>query len=267
MTKQPRAFRPEIGARVRKLRQERRWSQVRLAALLGISQNYLSVLERGRCSFTAEQLLAILKHFNVPIDYFYPHKPSADFGSQIQNALAREGAGHLAESENILPSDRLKNAAAAIREALVSADSARQIAAIAPVLVNHAGQINLSRLRNEFAELGLENRFGWAIECILAAIKLESSQVLPREWRIKYRRAATIIEAYAAHFIVRIPGRAQDTIAQSQPLDVLDPEISSPQWLKETTDNLSHIARKWRIATKIEVDDFVRALRGARDAD
>ena len=154
-----------IGTRLRELRRERRWTQQRLAVLLGITQGHLSQLERGKREFTAQQLLTILKHFNVPIDYFSAEKASA--GSQIQNALARQGAAHLAESADILPTEKLKRATDTIRETLVSADSSRQIAAVAPVFVSHAGQINLTRLRNEFATLGLENRLGWAIECTL----------------------------------------------------------------------------------------------------
>lgn len=251
-----------IGAKVRELRKERRWTQARLAALLGITQGHLSQLEHGKQSFSADQLLTLLKHFNVQLNYFSPEKAST--GSQLQNALAWQGAAHLAESENVLPSERLKNATAVIRETLVSADSARQIAAVAPVFVEHAGQINLTRLRNELAELGLENRFGWAIECTLEAIKLESSQVLPREWRLKYRRAATIIDTSIAPFTLF---RTTQNPDQPPPFEVLDPEITSPEALKEVIGNLSPIARKWRIATRIEVDDFVRALRGTRGAD
>lgn len=251
-----------IGAKVRELREERRWTQARLAALLGVTQGHLSQLEHGKRLFSADQLLTLLKHFNVQLDYFSTEKSST--GSQLQNALAWQGASHLAESENVLPSERLKNAAAVIRETLVSADSARQIAAVAPVFVEHAGQINLTRLRNEFAEIGLENRFGWAIECTSEAIKRESSEVLPREWRLKYRRAATIIETYIAPFIHLSPTPNPD---QPPPFEVLDPEITSSEALNDVIANLSPIARKWRIATTIEVDDFVRALRGARGAD
>jgi transcriptional regulator with XRE-family HTH domain len=256
-TKTPEAF---LGSKVRELRKERRWTQQGLAALLGITQGHLSQLERGNRSFSAEQLLTILKQFNVQLDYFATEKTSA--GSQLQNALARQGASHLAESENVLPSERLKNATAVIRETLVSADSARQIAAVAPVFVNHAGQINLTRLRNEFAELGLENRFGWAIESTLEAIRLESAQVLSREWRLKYRRAAVIIETYTAPFIIPGPSHNPD---QPPPFEILDSDLTSPESLKEVLANISPLARKWRIATRLEVDDFVRALRAARD--
>lgn len=250
-----------IGPKVRALRLERRWTQARLAALLGVTQGHLSQLERGNRYFTADQLLKILKHFNAEVGDFSAEKAST--GTQLQNALARQGAAHLAESGDVLPSERLKNAAAVIRETLVSADSARQIAAVAAVFVEHAGQLNLTRLRNEFAELGLENRFGWAVECTLEAVRLESAQVLPREWRLKYRRAATIIETFIAPFIAYSPAPNPD---QPPPFAVLDPEITSPEALKEVVANLSPIARKWRIATRIEVDDFVRALRGSRGA-
>jgi transcriptional regulator with XRE-family HTH domain len=254
-----------IGARVRKLRKERRWTQVRLATLLKISQGHLSQLEHGIQSFSAEQLLTILKQFNVSLDYISPEK--APSGSQIQNALAREGAGHLAESEAILPSEGLKNATAAIREALISADSARQVAAVAPVLVQHAGQINLTRLRNEFAELGLENRLAWAVETTLKAIEIESALALPREWRLKYRRAALIIEAFFRPWLIAPNSTTSPDRAQPPLYDVLDPEITSPEGLKEVIEKLSPVARRWRIATGIEVDDFITALKGARGAD
>ncbi|MBI5881769.1 MAG: helix-turn-helix transcriptional regulator [Elusimicrobia bacterium] len=264
MTRETKALRTEIGSRVRKLRQERRWSQTRLAALLGISQNYLSLLERGLGSFTAEQLLTILKHFNVPIDDFSPKKTPAEVEGQIQNALARQGATHLLESE-LIPSERLKQAIDAIREALVSAESARHITAVAPILVNHAGQINLTKLRNELAELGLENRLGWVIDNTLAALKLESSQVLPREWRLRYRRAGIVIGLFFRPW--EAFSRPAGDPLQPPAYDVLDPEITSEETLKQVEEELAPIAKHWRIATTIEVDDFVKALRSARGAD
>ena len=39
--------------------------QSRLARLLGLSQNRLSEIERGEGSFTAEQLIVLLKTFNL----------------------------------------------------------------------------------------------------------------------------------------------------------------------------------------------------------
>lgn len=250
-----------IGPRVRELRLQRRLTQAQLAKMLAISQGYLSELERGRGSFTAEQFLAILGYFNVPADYFAPQAAS---GAQLQNTLARLGARHLTENEQVVPSDRLKSAQAAIREALVSADSARQIAAIAPVLVDQAGRINFVRLHNEFMELRLERRLGWLLHSVLEALDRENSQVLPRGQRLKYRRATTIIAAFFTPW--RLSPEPAGPPSPPQ-YDVLDPEIATPETLQEVIENLSPIARKWKIATTIEIDDFVRALRAARGAD
>ena len=140
------------------------------------------------------------------------------------------------------------------------------MAAIAPVLVAHAGQLNLGRLRNELAALGLENRLAWAVESTLEAIKLESAQVLSREWRLKYRRAALIIEQFFRPWLITSRPAGLDP-TQPTPYDVLDPEITSPEGLKEVVAHLSPIAQRWRIATGLEIDDFVAALRGARGAD
>src|SRR5687767_6460102 len=53
MTKDTNKIRLDIVEKVRRLRQENRWTQARLAHLLGFSQNRLSEIERGRGSFTA----------------------------------------------------------------------------------------------------------------------------------------------------------------------------------------------------------------------
>ncbi|MDE2313912.1 MAG: helix-turn-helix transcriptional regulator [Elusimicrobia bacterium] len=254
-------LRASIGERVRKLRQERRLTQTRLAKALSISQNYLSELERGQGSFTAEQLLGILRLFNVSADYFAPNvAPTQD---QLQNALARLGAKHLAENDQTIPSDRLKTAIGAIREALVSADSSRQVAGIAPILVDQAGTLSLSKLHTDFIELGLEFRLGWLIDSVLEALRREeSSKNLPREWRLKYRKARVIIDSFTASWrkYPGAPGRPPDYA-------VLDPEITSEETLREVKARLSPIARRWRIITEIKVEDFIRALRAARGVD
>jgi len=102
----PEKLRTSIAGKVRQLRTERRWTQAQLAKLLGLSQNRLSEIELGQGSFTAEQLLVVLKTFNVPVDYFASSKASAE--SQLQNALARLGGSHLFESSEVLPTEALK---------------------------------------------------------------------------------------------------------------------------------------------------------------
>lgn len=251
-----------IGIRVRQLRRERRLTQKHLADLLGITQGYLSKLESGRGGFSADQFLLLLRHFNITSDFFSPE--ATRVGNQIQNALARQGAFQLAEDNATLPSERLKNATATIREALVSGDSARQVAAVAPVLVANAGQINFQHLRAQFSELGLDNRLGWALENALAAIQIESNSLLPREWRLRYRRASLIIEPFLKAWQASPVPRHPKAPPQ---YDLLDPEITSEEAKAEVIAGLPASAKRWKIATRLAVADFVHALRGARGAD
>ena len=250
-----------IATRMRKLRQERHWTQARLANLLGISQNYLSWLEHGKGSFTAEQLLTILQEFNLTLDYFVPKQ--APIENQIQNALARQGAGYLLESNDIIPSERLKDASNTIRETLVSAESTRQIAALAPLLVNLADTINLDKLYGELAAVHRENRLGWVIENTLKAVEKElASKSLPDDWRYKYKRCSNRIKLLTGswrHF----------ALSQNSPADcdILDKDIVSEETVKEVRKELPDIARRWRIITRMDVKDFAIALRRARESN
>lgn len=250
-----------IADRVHKLRLERRWTQTRLANLLGISQNYLSWLEHGKGSFTAEQLLTILQEFNLTLDYFAPKQASIE--SQLQNALARQGAGYLLESNDIIPSERLKDASNTIRETLVSAESTRQIAALAPLLVNLSDTINLDKLYGDLAAVHRENRLGWIIENTLKALEKElASKNLPEGWRYKYKLCSNRIKLLTGSW--RHVALIQNSHADS---DILDKDIVSEETVKEVRKDLSDIAKRWRIITRMDVKDFVTALRRARESN
>src|SRR5689334_20800224 len=108
--------RATVAARVQQLRKDRRWTQAELSRRLGLSQSRLSEIERGSGSFTAEQFLEVLRLFNVAVTDFLPAKQSP--ASELQNALARRGAFHLRESAETVPSERLEDITAAVREAL-----------------------------------------------------------------------------------------------------------------------------------------------------
>jgi transcriptional regulator with XRE-family HTH domain len=251
--------RSQISKKIRQLRHERHWTQAQLAKLLGLSQNRLSELETGQGSFTAEQLIAILTYFNVPIDYFSSERKSKDSnGDQLQNALARFGASHLSELQT-LPSDAVKDALAAIRETLVGTDSARQVAGIAPVIAKNIRNINLYKLRAQLAEAGLERRLGWVLENTLEAIRRERKKELPREWALAYRQADILLEPILHTW-------KQESLLKyaKEPEDLLDGDISSQETLDETRKDGSEISKRWRIITGFQVDDFARALEAAR---
>lgn len=245
-----------IAAKMRAVRKERRWTQVRFAELLGLSQNRLSEIERGEGSFTAEQLFIVLKTFNLQLDYFMPARSGQ--APQIQNALARLGAKHLKEDSAAVPTERLKEAGDAVVEALVAASSPRQITAIAPVIVNQINNLNLNMLRLKLAEAGFERRLGWVLENTLEAVRGELAS-LRGEWRPKYRRAELVLRNLLVHWHIAEGGKPAE--------DILDRDIFSPETLDQVKGALPPPAKKWGIITRITVADFVEALRGARGTD
>jgi transcriptional regulator with XRE-family HTH domain len=140
MPEKIKSLRTRIGAHVRKLRQENRWSQTRLATMLGISQNYLSLLERGRGSFTAEQFLIMLEHFNVSVDEFLPSKTPAK-----ANSPSRQN-GNRALGSELLPEEQPRPAAGTTHEAMFSKESEWQVTEADETPADPKGQPDLTNL-------------------------------------------------------------------------------------------------------------------------
>jgi transcriptional regulator with XRE-family HTH domain len=247
-------YKQYISSGIRRLRKERRWTQVEFAKLVGLSQSRFSDIERGKGSLTAEQLLLVLKTFNVSIDYFVSSSGKKE--SALQNALVRLGASHLQEDKDILPSEQISKVADVIRETLVSASSSRQIVSIAPVLVARAREINFNGLWHDLLNIGLANRCGWIVDNTLSAIQSELNQILSRDWVRKYRQAEVILKSFITtrHFLM------QESAAE----DILDADITSQKTLDAVKSSRSELSNTWHIVTRITQDDFVSALREAR---
>jgi transcriptional regulator with XRE-family HTH domain len=247
-----------IAEKVRELRRARNWTQAELSKQLQMSQRYLSEIERGAGSFTAEQFLLLLKLFNVPVSHFM--REPGEQALRIQDALARLGARHLQESGHVLPSEQLEDVHDVVREALVDG-SPRIVTSLAPVLVRNVDRLNLSRLLAALERAGLEHRLAWVVENTLAALVR-----LPRgtgseskEWTKIDRRAETSLRT----FLEFLPG-SRDLPRPTVPLDVLDATIRSKRTLDEVRNAASEISRRWGIATSLQVEDFLQALKAAR---
>ncbi|MCX5796960.1 MAG: helix-turn-helix transcriptional regulator [Elusimicrobia bacterium] len=252
-------LRISIGQKVRQLRQDRRWTQTQLAELLGLSQNRLSEIEHGKGSLTAEQLLTILKTFNVSLDQFVPAK--TETVGELQNALARLGAAHLVESHDVLPTERLKDALDVIRETLASYESPRQIVALAPVLANHAEGLNLAKLKFDLDQVGLGLRLGWVLENTLAALKAELAGKPTAEWARKYGTAGFLLSDFLSD---AWPKAGPSRPGAGKADKIIDRGIASEKTLEEVRAAASSISRRWGIVSRIHVADFVEALRAAR---
>lgn len=239
--------RAAIASKVRQLRQDRRWGQAELAKQLGLSQSRLSEIERGAGSFSAEQLLLLLSLFNVSITEFAQTTSEPELA--LQNALARLGASHLHEAEEVLLSEQLADAGNVIREALVSG-APRIVVGAALVLVLHARRLNLRKVHNELSRLGYEHRLPWLIENTLQAF-LQIREGVPRRWV----RATSTLQLFI--------DVAQPFAALDARLDVLDPTIRTKKTMDATRDKSSAISQRWGIVTALLPDDFVEPLRSA----
>jgi transcriptional regulator with XRE-family HTH domain len=247
-------IRNQIAHKVRELRTERRLTQQELARRLGLSQGRLSELERGDGSFTAEQLLAILSLFNVPATHFAPQPPKHE--TDLQNALARHGATHLRESTDVVPSEKLEELAALVREALIS-PSSRHLTALAPVLVKNAEHLAL--LVRKLIGSGLERRLGWVIENTLVALG-QALPALPRGPVLRLYRSAEIPLEVSVRWLADYAPKQGST-----PLvDILDPVVTKRS-AEEVEASASDISRRWGILSSLQPKEFADALRAAHE--
>lgn len=253
------AVRRLIGQRVRALRHERHWTQRELAEALGLSQNRLSELERGKGSFTAEQFLALLRLFNVDAASFEPRL--ADESAELQNALIRHGARHLREVPGVAVSDRFRRPLDVLRNVLLEPNSERFVTALAPVLVWSLDEISLALLQDQLAHSGVPNRLGWLIDNTLAAIYSappDAKQSI--EWRRRLKRAVFALYTFKEQLQFQDPSR-------SKVLDLFDPGIRTLETRDRVWSEASEISHRWSILTALQVDDFAEALWWAVGSD
>lgn len=249
-----------IAEKVRDLRKQRGYTQAELAAKLGISQARLSQIENGEGSLSAEQFLELLQIFNVSIQTFTTGKRDAQ--GDIQNALARHGANHLYEDPELLPSENLDATETTVREALLSAQNPRVITSLAPVLVFNHSALNLPRLWARFADYGLQNRLGWALDNTLQAIRVVAPDLTSLEQR-PLRRAEAAFANFLAHknpTHAEIPERGLEELLDFDHFDSLH---LSTKTLVRVLEKASPVSIHWWIATTIQVQDFAEALKAA----
>jgi transcriptional regulator with XRE-family HTH domain len=253
-----RKSRVRISEKVRDLRRQRQWTQAELAEQLGLSQGRYSQLERGTGSFTAEQFLALLKLFNVPVSDF--GVLARDPHAEVQNTLARLGAQHLQESESVLPSEQLKSTLDVIREALLLG-TPRLLTGIAPVLVKNIDDINLGTVGSRMIQYGLDRRLGWLIENTLEAVRSRIAHSPPRPWLRQYKRAEVLLDSFLGFIIAAHHSRLFDY--PNAATDVLDHGIRTRETLAAVTEAGSPASKRWNIVTRLQPIDFENALRAA----
>lgn len=251
-----------IGERIRSLRLARRLPQRQLATTLGVSQASISRIESGKEGLTVDQLIKVCRLFNVPPSEFFPEEGTAQ--TQIRRSLIRHGAKNLADDDRTLPSERFVDAKESIKETLIAAESPRDIAALAPVLAQNAGQLSFGELERELAvfDLHFHRRFCWLLDNTLSAIHAELESPLPRPWRVLYLRARTRLQAQLKSSKQRWTDFFGKTTTHED--DVLDVDLLSEPAIDEARLGNSDISNHWNIVSRLQVEDFAKALREAR---
>jgi transcriptional regulator with XRE-family HTH domain len=87
-----------IGTRIRKLRESNQLSRESLADILGLSDSYIGLIERGTRGITISNLLKIANYFNVPLDYFVTQQ--SDNRSLDKNPRILEVANYIKHLED-----------------------------------------------------------------------------------------------------------------------------------------------------------------------
>jgi transcriptional regulator with XRE-family HTH domain len=238
------SIRTGLGPAIRKLRVAKHWSLANLSKRLELSLSRLSEIERGQGSFTAEQLVVMLKLFNVTIAELVGADGSRD--EQLYLALANLGATHLREPQT-RASESFRSANDAIVETLLAGDG-RLIPALGPLLVKQPFSLNgpLSTLTS----LGYAHRLAWLVDNVLASTQtfLQTQAMTSASLRLQQFQTFS--------------GRA---INKPSVVDVLDQTIRSARTLERVIQNGSVHSKHWNIATSITVEDFSESFRSSDD--
>jgi hypothetical protein len=175
--------------------------------------------------------------------------------------LAGHGAGHLAEDPNLLPSENLARVDAIVRETLVAGENPRALTALAPVIINNIGQLNLPKLFAQFKEFKLENRYGWLIDNILGAIALALKDAPPRRQALLLSKAGNLLHEHRGRVF------AGDTGNDHRFEDYLGVPIASGKTKNEVLRTRSELSKDWNVLTTIQVEDFAKAIKESHVPD
>jgi hypothetical protein len=122
--------------------------------------------------------------------------------------------------------------------------------------------MNLKRVQMDLVDSGAPGRLPWLIQSTLhAATPYLSEAGVPDSWARRLRRVETALSPFL--------DAVKASQAESQPRvwDVLDPNIRTKQTADEVRLENNAVSNYWSIVTRLQLQDFVDALRSAADDD
>src|SRR5205823_1649913 len=112
-----------VGERIKKRRTELGWTQDQLAQKAGISKSFLSDLENGKRSVSADNLLDIARVLSLSLDYLMKGEDTEDKPAEVQIPAS---LATFAEEEGLTFKQAL--ALLRMREQIVSPSSSAKVA-------------------------------------------------------------------------------------------------------------------------------------------
>lgn len=246
-------YRKSICSSLKKIRQERNWTQVKLAELLGLSQSRLSEIEKGKGSLTAEQLLVLLETFHLTLSDF-SYAPVTEHSRYLRSALTRLGAATIISHRFTSPSQLLYDIQELIREILVEVPSRDHICHLAPLIVSHIREINFDSIGMKLYDLGVDGRLWWIVEGTLWAVRERSCWSQSKEVAEMYEEAKELLamKSKSANYFF--------SYRRAYPNDVVDRDVVNQQQLEQVRRERDALATRWRIVSRVRLEDFTKAL-------
>ena len=164
------------GEALRKVREERGWTQAEAGARLGVSQAYVALLEKGRRRVPADLARKAVRTFKLNPVLLPAEKPSMATGEKLARDLSRLGYPGFA----YMRGGWLKNPGEVLLTALAQPNLDSRLAEALPWLLLHYPEVDSDWLVQQARGLNLTNRLGFVVDLAKRVLERNSETNSPR---------------------------------------------------------------------------------------
>lgn len=239
-----------IARIIKTARRDRRLSQSKLAGRLDITQARYSQIENEKGSFSAEQLITLVRFFNIPLSAFETSKKKSSEDRELQNAVAYFGGKNLYESSDLLPSEKFDRLNSVVVETIIIGSPTRLLTSLAAVIVKNINNVDFNWIESRLFQRSYLNRWGWFLENTFEALKI-FSRYNKKMHGTAYYKLSRGLDLLKFEWEI-----GKNTFKET----VLDNNILSEKTERLVMAKRSDISKKWKIVSRLQLEDFKIAL-------